>query len=96
MDQGPGGSHVWRLADGLIGRARSTLRSESTAIPSVEVLLVVAPQVLSQTPERQGVVRQLDTPVRLGLSIRSKLSWCGAVCQAPKWLLPRSGGSGVP
>ena len=39
---------------------------------------------------------QRDTPVRLGLSIRSKLSWCGAVCQAPKWLLPRSGGSGMP
>ena len=34
--------------------------------------------------------------MRLGLSIRSKLSWCGAVCQAPKWLLPRSGGSGIP
>ena len=41
-------------------------------------------------------MRQRDTPVRLGLSIRSKLSWCGAVCQAPKWLLPRSGGSGIP
>ena len=41
-------------------------------------------------------MRQRDTPVRLGLSVRSKLSWCGAVCQAPKWRLPRSGGSGIP
>ena len=62
----------------------------------VEVLLVVTPLRLPQAPEKREVVRQLDRPVRLGLSIRSKLSWCGAVCQAPKWRLPRSGGSGIP
>ena len=53
VDQGPGGSHVWRLADGLIERC-STHAIGKHAILSVEVLLVVALLGLPQGTRAAG------------------------------------------